>query len=377
MREPRFDQLLLRLADSVDHPDGLDSTLGELVRYVGAQRAHVLMLDAGAPIYEHQHHLDPSGTVEYVEHYIHHDLRMLAAHGSPGEVLDDVASIDRRSHEHSDLFGRLIQEDNYFTLFGVFPVAGTPLVLGPAFMRGKHAGAYEATNRRRLRRVLPHLSSAMRLRHTLDAMQSELGDLRRALDLLPTGLLIVDGRGRVLCTNTIGAQLLAANDGLCTQSGALCALELSAQTALVAALARLALLADAGSAAEASALPPSLSLIVPRAQRAPLQLKLFALRPDSAVRRQGASARVLIVVHVPEAELPIAPELLRERFALTKTEAQLAAALASGHSLRHYAESHHVSEHTARTHLKHLLEKTRTHRQAELVHLVLSVKHPL
>jgi DNA-binding CsgD family transcriptional regulator len=59
-------------------------------------------------------------------------------------------------------------------------------------------------------------------------------------------------------------------------------------------------------------------------------------------------------------------------YGLTRGEAKLTLALVTGHSLKQIAECLSISYETARTHLKRILAKTGTHRQAELVRLLLT-----
>lgn len=84
------------------------------------------------------------------------------------------------------------------------------------------------------------------------------------------------------------------------------------------------------------------------------------------------AARTLAVFHDPQARVRLPPELLMQIHALTPREAALASAVAEGHSLADFAEARGCTEETARTHLKRVLEKTGTHRQADLVRVLLS-----
>jgi len=61
---------------------------------------------------------------------------------------------------------------------------------------------------------------------------------------------------------------------------------------------------------------------------------------------------------------------LRRAFGLTAAEARLAAQLGVGRSLQQIAHAQKVTIDTTRAHLRTVLAKTRTHRQAELVALV-------
>jgi DNA-binding CsgD family transcriptional regulator len=68
---------------------------------------------------------------------------------------------------------------------------------------------------------------------------------------------------------------------------------------------------------------------------------------------------------------PVLIEALQQRFGLTRGEARVVRRLAEGRSIKRIAEELRVSPETARTHAKRAMQKTNTHRQAELVSLVL------
>ncbi|MBL8909817.1 MAG: helix-turn-helix transcriptional regulator [Archangium sp.] len=75
---------------------------------------------------------------------------------------------------------------------------------------------------------------------------------------------------------------------------------------------------------------------------------------------------------VTSARASLTPQSLQERFGLTRAEARVVRRLAEGRSIKRIAEELKVSPETARTHAKRAMQKTDTHRQAELVSLVLS-----
>jgi DNA-binding CsgD family transcriptional regulator len=64
---------------------------------------------------------------------------------------------------------------------------------------------------------------------------------------------------------------------------------------------------------------------------------------------------------------------LRRLYGLTSGEAEVAQRLARGVSVKQVSDELSVSYQTVRTHLQHAFDKTDTHRQAELVRLVLSL----
>jgi DNA-binding CsgD family transcriptional regulator len=68
------------------------------------------------------------------------------------------------------------------------------------------------------------------------------------------------------------------------------------------------------------------------------------------------------------------PEL-REQWGFTLAEAQLAQQLMRGCSLEEAAQRVSVSKNTVRSQLRSLFMKTETHRQAELVRVLLTLSH--
>jgi DNA-binding CsgD family transcriptional regulator len=62
---------------------------------------------------------------------------------------------------------------------------------------------------------------------------------------------------------------------------------------------------------------------------------------------------------------------LKDRFDLTPAEARLVAHLITGESLRPCAKALGIKYETVRTYLKSVFHKTKTHRQAELVLMVI------
>lgn len=104
----------------------------------------------------------------------------------------------------------------------------------------------------------------------------------------------------------------------------------------------------------------------------PLVLHLVPVRRgarDVFVR----AAWVVIVTPVVTAEAPAA-EILAGLFDLTPAEARVARLIAGGGSVETVAVDHHVSEQTVRNQLRAVLQKTGTHRQSELVRLLLSAR---
>jgi DNA-binding CsgD family transcriptional regulator len=102
-----------------------------------------------------------------------------------------------------------------------------------------------------------------------------------------------------------------------------------------------------------------------------LLLTVVPLPALSAAHFWRAEPAVAIFIADPEARPRDLSERFAQLFGLTPAEARLAARLAAGDSPAAVAEALGLSKHTIRVQLKALMDKTDTHRQAELVRLLM------
>src|SRR5580698_6687730 len=85
----------------------------------------------------------------------------------------------------------------------------------------------------------------------------------------------------------------------------------------------------------------------------------------------GSRHTVAILVTDADAATKPDPKVLSELFSLTPAEARFTSRLAHGESLEEISDGLGITRETARTHLRRVLSKTQTHRQGELIALVL------
>ncbi|MCZ8380666.1 helix-turn-helix transcriptional regulator [Mycobacterium sp. CPCC 205372] len=90
---------------------------------------------------------------------------------------------------------------------------------------------------------------------------------------------------------------------------------------------------------------------------------------------QHTEPAALVTITDPDAEPVPQPQLWHRLYGFTKTESEVASQVMQGASPRDIASELCVSLSTVRTHLQHIFEKTKTHRQGELVRLLLALGH--
>jgi DNA-binding CsgD family transcriptional regulator len=115
---------------------------------------------------------------------------------------------------------------------------------------------------------------------------------------------------------------------------------------------------------------PSDVLVMRPSGRRPYHVTAAPLRRRLAPFAGIAAPVAFVLVRDPERQRPVGLDALKQGYDLTSREAELALSLAEGETLHRAADRLRMRYETARTHLRHILSKTRTSRQAELMALL-------
>ncbi len=103
--------------------------------------------------------------------------------------------------------------------------------------------------------------------------------------------------------------------------------------------------------------------------RPPLVVTIVPVHDPSLVNGANSGTRAVLFLSSPD--MPPYAEPSNDMFHLTQRESQIAALLATGLSLNEASSQLGIGIGTARGYLKQVLAKTGTHRQGELVSLLL------
>lgn len=188
-----------------------------------------------------------------------------------------------------------------------------------------------------------------------------LAALAAALDRLAIGIFLLEETGAVRMANEAGRQLIGKAEGLSLTSFGLLPRFASSSQSFKTALATV--MRDIGT---------SQTLAVEREEGRPLVLQL------SSPSLPGSNARYAIALVIdPDKQAGISAEVLASLFGCTAAEARLAAALVAGKRLEEIGEEFGVKQTTITFHLQNLFQKTHTHRQTDLVALIIRATIPL
>jgi DNA-binding CsgD family transcriptional regulator len=112
-------------------------------------------------------------------------------------------------------------------------------------------------------------------------------------------------------------------------------------------------------------------IIVPRTEKLPVIVRIWPF--DGSTHQPGQEVRALLTLNALGPRPGLAAAIIAKTFRLTPSEAKLACIIARGAPPAIAARELKISRETARNQLKSVFAKTDTHRQSELVALLLQV----
>ena len=223
-----------------------------------------------------------------------------------------------------------------------------------------------------LSNLLPHWASAIELQRTLDQNKLERDSAYAVLDSLSLGVLLTLEDGTVVHSNGPAQDLLAEGDAIRISENRLVlpdGAEPELKEYVEKQLARAARMDSILSGAM------SVKFKLPRTNGAPIWMSLGPLKRSAHDAQSMAPEPHKPTAAVFLLDPSLLPELsskgLEMAYGLTTAESHLAVSLADGDSLQEAAAKAGRSEATFRKHLQSIFAKTETHRQSELVALIL------
>ena len=372
-----YHEQILRLVDAIYdaalHPVAWPRVLELLCEQVDGHSACLLYHNADVPrgTVMASVRMDPSGAAEYDRYYGALDpwARALASRGQlktglvcTGESLIPSTAL-RRTEFYNDYGRRYGVVRNAFALqFDQHAPTGFVITV----LRPDRAAPFDRAATDLLTDLVPHLQRAIAIHEMLPEGRVRDSAAFETLDLLDTAIVALDGRGGVVFANRAARALVDAGDGLSIAKRTLVATSRHTAPTLAAAIAN-----ALGSNRQTGA-PEGATLTIERPSgRRPLTATVAPL-PARFHAAPRPFAAAVVVIADPERRPQTPAAVLQRLYRLTPAEAALASALADGQSLSEAAARLEIKASTARTHLKRILQKTDTSRQAQLVRLLIA-----
>jgi DNA-binding CsgD family transcriptional regulator/PAS domain-containing protein len=262
--------------------------------------------------------------------------------------------------------------NDYFKPNGMHYSLGLRVPLGDqsspyfACMRPKHKGPFEDAEGTALETLMPHLRRALKLHLQTTRLRSSVDGLEFALDAFDHAVFGLDRDGVVILCNRRAEDMVKRGDGIKLVNGRLAATRIEENDLLQSQLAAAVAAGTLCGTSSGGSL-----LLSRKADSTPLRLTVTPFQ-SNLLDGYGRVA-AMVFVSDPATELLPRHAILHKLYRLTPTEGRIADLLASGHEIDKVVDALGITLETARFHVKRILSKTGTHRQIELIRLILSL----
>lgn len=355
--------------DAALMPERWSNVLEEMGRAFGASAVNISILDdRGRPTKFLTRGTPPQLQRLFLHKYSRPDLNTFAATWAAkpvGALIKSWESPEFRTFRDSEMYNELYKPIGAYKCIGVVLARGAHnLAFGMLLPEdGRPFGDSESHLASAL---VPHLQRALQVSLKLDVFEHERRLFADMLDQVSSvGIVLVNEGGAVIWANSAAEELARQRDGFAIKPSGIAVASPDVTRQLKLAIATAAGIASGEGLAQGA----TVQLSRPSGRR-PMLATVMPMRTAEWVLPPPQPAAIVLISD-PEREVLPPPQRLASIFKLTLREAQIAALLAQGAGLADAAERLGLSRATVQTHLKRILEKTGTHRQAELVSLLL------
>ncbi len=290
----------------------------------------------------------------------------------PGTVLFGQDLVGEVEEDRSEFFSHWLGPQSLrHQMFAVVERKGHKILYVYAARRAD-SGAFGSAEAGLMRRLLPYLQRGLRSGLVLKRSQNLRQLALDALDTMPLGVLLVSASGAVLGTNRVARDVINAREVLWIGRNGL-ELNRDGRRTLFRDLFGLILQPRGNNHRNAASQhPPGSGFSVPRPSgQRPLSFLIWPYG-ENLLGASWDDPAAIVFVGDPDRSADIDEDRLRQLYGLTRAEARVAAELARGYRLDEIAERLGVAYETTRKHLKKVLSKVETDRQADLVRTIVT-----
>ncbi len=366
----QFDALITRLYEAATNADLWPSALESMVRFIGNSGVHLFLTDENTGLVRQDAYfgMPKKLMVEYNNGQVVDCPRVENALAHPEyRLLYDYQHIDEKGIDHSEYYHWLQKSGDgirYYLGAQLFPAAGRPSWISFPFRQSE--GHAQRVHMDRLKLFVPHLERALRVGQQFGTASLLSGALTQSIEHEERALIVLGASGKLLFASNAAEKLATRSQWIRLGRSGIHLANPGLDRRLQQGLHECRKIIErstAGTAGEIEVAGPDGNAF--RVSLAPLMFQGQFFGIDQPA----------IVVTITEVGWDEA-EARRRLQGLTGAEMALALAVARGSTLAGYARGRGISLHTVRAQLKIVFQKTGTHRQAELVSLVLHRQPP-
>ncbi|MBJ7535856.1 helix-turn-helix transcriptional regulator [Rhodomicrobium vannielii ATCC 17100] len=306
--------------------------------------------------------VDPEAQRQYADYY--HTVNPLAVPLGTvpaGVAIPDHALVPRERYKNSEFIHDYARPFNIRGSITLLAARNDHRIACLGIIRPYHSETFAPAEVALVQRAAPHLTRALALNRRLAQLDGEKRTLEQALDRLGQAVVVLSEDRKVCYENDAALRLFRHGDALRVVHQRLAAVSPIIDARLGEAVrAALALNGRRGD-----------TVTVPRENGShPLIVRIMPFGQSSDFPL-GIGTRAIVLITDPEAPVEDAANDAMDAFGLTPAEKRLVHELLAGHNLQESAEILNITRATSRNRLAHIMSKTGTHRQSELIQLIL------
>jgi DNA-binding CsgD family transcriptional regulator len=356
------DDLIAAIYDAIIEPSGWDEVVKRIVDATKSVSGGLHILQPDAAGLSATCNADPFYNDAYVQHYYKISPLIAASAIAAGEVWAGTHITQTDAYKSSAFYNEFGRPQGWADVVAVGLVR-TPKTYGAlSLQRSPEAIWVEPAEWQLLETLAPHLRRAVAIQDLLARTRATTESLGGAVAAAGFAVFLLTEDCRVVFANAKAEDLIRRGIGLRYEHGRLAATG-PALTARLHALARQGAQPDRADGDIGGTLelcrgencPPLVAHVIP----------LAPIRTAAIFDLDRPAAAVFIVD--PAAGLTAQIRHFAARFGLTAGETRVLAEIIAGNGLLAAAARLNITEATARTHAKHVLAKTETNRQTELI----------
>jgi DNA-binding CsgD family transcriptional regulator len=357
-----FSRMVSAIYASALTPEDWIVAMADVGRTLGGQGAALIVSDGRSHSVKSAAVL-PEAAKSYREYYCEIDYVLDAVEKGPVGLIrggQPLVALKARSEFETDFMRPYYMDDGLFVRLTDGAMRTSFLVAAP-----KRSEPFDTAERVKLLSALvPHLQQALGTQDHLNDFAHRASGIAAAVDTVQHGIAVVGAGSTVKHLNSAAQRILRSDDGLCARSGSIEATCGPDNAELHRSIAGAVFGHECGSRSGDSFLCRR-----PSGKR-PYVIHVLPFAPTT---EDLSEARALVILIDPEQQPETPTSLLRRVYGLTNAEADVALRVLHGDGLKPISEELSLSMATIKTHLQHIFAKTYTHRQAELVRLLLTI----
>ncbi len=344
--------------DAILQPERWPHVLARVCSTIEAKAASINVIDPidGRASMFVEHGTSPEWTALLLQRYA--GMSPIGAAVLMAELDQPVGAfdfIDEQEYLESRFYREWCAPQGYYDLLGAV-IAKRPREVGSiSAARTREKGNFGESERIFIGQIAPHVRRAVTISGLLERRSLDRDALASVIDQLTVAVIMVDRTGRIQRTNPAG-------DGLCADG--------------TVATARGGKLSFASSEA-AQAFQAALTADPRVPQMFPVVDGQGKRHIAAIMRAEPKSDVFAVMINAQDSDLPAFGKHLAQLFGLTPREVSVLILLLQQKTIDEAAATLGISDATARTHLKNLMTKTGSNRQAELIQTVMKAMPPL